>query len=100
MVSRKGINIYIPKYLMAVRNCTNIFVLLEVFSMVWSNGMNPPSILQQFNWSDQLIIVIFCTSGDSVPSIIWKRSRSSPYRRYFQHAQLIPIVGVGKRGEY
>ena len=22
------------------------------------------------------------------------------YRRYFQHAHFIPIVGVGKRGEY
>ena len=22
------------------------------------------------------------------------------HRRYFQHAQFIPIVGVGKRGEY
>ena len=26
MASRKGINIYIPKYFMAVRNCINIFV--------------------------------------------------------------------------
>ena len=23
-----------------------------------------------------------------------------PNRRYFQHAHFIPIVGVGKRGEY
>ena len=32
MASRKGINIYIPKYFMAVRNCINNFVLygLEV----------------------------------------------------------------------
>ena len=27
MASRTGINIYIPKYFMAVRNCINIFVL-------------------------------------------------------------------------
>ena len=59
MASRKGINIYIPKYFMAVRNCMHFFVLLEVLSMVWSNGMNPSSILQQFNWSHQLIIVCF-----------------------------------------
>ena len=34
MASRKGINIYIPKYFMAVRNCINIFLLygLEVRS--------------------------------------------------------------------
>ena len=25
---------------------------------------------------------------------------SYTYRRYFQHAHFIPIVGVGKRGEY
>ena len=25
---------------------------------------------------------------------------SSRHRRYFQHARFIPIVGVGKRGEY
>ena len=32
MASRTGINIYIPKYFTAVRNCINIFVLngLEV----------------------------------------------------------------------
>ena len=56
MASRKGIHIYIPKYFMAVRNCMDIFVLLEFFSMVWSNGMNSSSISQQFNWSHQLII--------------------------------------------
>ena len=27
MVSKKGIDIYIPKYFMAVRNCINILVL-------------------------------------------------------------------------
>ena len=26
MASRKGMNIYIPKYFMAVRNCINIFL--------------------------------------------------------------------------
>ena len=57
MTSRKGIYVHIPKYFMAVRNCINNFVLLKVLSMVWSNGMNPSSILQQFNWSHQLIIV-------------------------------------------
>ena len=35
------------------------FVLLEVLSMVWPNGMNSSSISQQFNWSHQLIIVFF-----------------------------------------
>ena len=30
MASRKGINIYIPKYSMAVINCINIFVLYEL----------------------------------------------------------------------
>ena len=32
MASRKGMNIYIPKYFMVARNCINIFVLygLEV----------------------------------------------------------------------
>ena len=59
MASRKGVNIYIPKYFMAVRNCINNFVLLEVLFMVWSNGMNPSSISQQFNLSHQLIIVFF-----------------------------------------
>ena len=50
MASRKGIhNIYIPKCFMAVRNCISIIFLLEVISMVWSNGMNPSSISQQFN---------------------------------------------------
>ena len=44
---------------MAVRNCINIFVLLEILFMVWSNGMNPSSILQQFNCSHLLIIVFF-----------------------------------------
>ena len=34
MASRKGINIYIPKYFMVVRNCIHIFVLLEFLSMV------------------------------------------------------------------
>ena len=57
MVIRKGIYIYIPKYFMAVRKCINIFVPLEVLSMVGSNGMNPSSISQQFNWLYQLIIV-------------------------------------------
>ena len=51
MASRRGINIYIPECSMAVRNCINIFVLLEVLSLVWSNGTNPSSISQQFNWS-------------------------------------------------
>ena len=58
MASRKGINIYIPKYFMAVRDCIHIFVQ-EVLSMVWSNEMNPPSISQQFNWSLQLVIVFW-----------------------------------------
>ena len=33
MASRKGINIYISRHFMAVRNCINIFVLygLEIF---------------------------------------------------------------------
>ena len=57
MASRKGTTVYIPKYFMAVRNCINIFVLLEVLYMVWSNGMNPSSISQQFNWSHQRMIV-------------------------------------------
>ena len=35
MLSRKGINIYIPKIFMTVRNCMNIFALLQVISMVW-----------------------------------------------------------------
>ena len=37
MASRKRINIYIPKYFMAVRNCINIFILygLEV-CLCWS----------------------------------------------------------------
>ena len=32
MASKKGIHIYIPKYILAVRNCINVFVLygLEV----------------------------------------------------------------------
>ena len=59
MASRNGINIYITKYFMAVRNCINVFVLLEVLSMFWSDGMNPSSISQQLNWSNQLIIVFF-----------------------------------------
>ena len=29
MASRKGIYVYIPEYLMAVRNCIHISVLLE-----------------------------------------------------------------------
>ena len=49
MASRKGIYIYVPKNAMVVRNCINIFVLLDVVSEVWSNGMNPSSISQQFN---------------------------------------------------
>ena len=59
MASRKGINIYIPKKIMAVRSCMNIFILLEVLSIVWPDGMNPSSILQQFNWSHQLMIFFF-----------------------------------------
>ena len=31
-------------------------------------------------------------NGGLLPDII--------HRRYFQHAHFIPIVGVGKRGEY
>ena len=53
MAKRKGIHIYIPKYFMAVRNYINNFVRLEVLSMVWSNGMNPPSISQKFSWPHQ-----------------------------------------------
>ena len=59
MASRKGIYIYVPKNAMVVRNCINIFVLLDVVSEVWSNGMNPSSISQQFNSSHQLMIVFF-----------------------------------------
>ena len=59
MASRKGIHIYIPKYFMTVRDCINIFVLLKVLFMVWSNGMKPSSISQQLNWSQQLIILFF-----------------------------------------
>ena len=44
---------------MAVRKYINIFVLVNVLSMVWLYGMNPLSISQQFNWSHQLIIVFF-----------------------------------------
>ena len=33
--------------------------------MVWSHGMNPSSISQQFNWSHQLMIVFLCTSRGS-----------------------------------
>ena len=29
-----------------------------------------------------------------------RASNKRCHRRYFQHAQFIPIVGVGKRGEY
>ena len=59
MASRKCINIYIPKYFMAVRNCTNIciptfYVLIEVLSMIWWYKMNPSSISKQFNWSEGL----------------------------------------------
>ena len=49
MASRKDIHIYIPKNAMVVRNCINIFVLLDVLSVDWSDGMNPSSISQQFN---------------------------------------------------
>ena len=44
MANRKGIHIYIPKYFMAVRNCINIFVLVEVLSIVWSIKWNEPAI--------------------------------------------------------
>ena len=30
MASRKGINIYIPRYVMAVRNCINMFILYRL----------------------------------------------------------------------
>ena len=50
---------FILRNIMAVRNCINIFYLLGVLFIVWSNGMNPSSISQQFNWSHQLIIVFF-----------------------------------------
>ena len=53
MASRKGIHIYIPKYFMVVRNCINGFVPLEVLSRICSDGINPSSISQQFNWSHQ-----------------------------------------------
>ena len=50
MASRKCIKIYISKYFMAVRKCIiNNFVLPEVLSMVWSPGMNPSAISEQFN---------------------------------------------------
>ena len=35
-----------------------------------------------------------------MPIIIQLFVRNFSYRRYFQHARFIPIVGVGKRGEY
>ena len=60
MASKKCINIYIPKYFMAVRNYINTYIRkyvctsIEVLSMVWSYGMNPSSISQQFNWSEGL----------------------------------------------
>ena len=48
---------------MVVRNCIHIFVLLEVLSIVWSNGMDSSSISQQFKWSHLLIIVFFVLFG-------------------------------------
>ena len=76
MASRKCTNICIPKYFMAVRMFINTFVLVEVLSMVWSDGRNPSSISQQFNWSHQLIIDCFGALLE-VPSMIWKRFRPS-----------------------
>ena len=35
MASRTGINIYIPTYFMAVRNCINIFVLDGLESLLY-----------------------------------------------------------------
>ena len=64
---------------MVVKNCINIFAVLEVFSRVGSNGMNPSSILQQFNWSHQLIIV-FCALLE-VPFPLWFRSDPDQVRR-------------------
>ena len=43
--------------------------------------------------------------GETIPTSVriketLVRSELNIYRRYFQHAHFIPIVGVGKRGEY
>ena len=56
-------------------------------------------------------LLIFNSSAEVVSSILAKSrilyyfffrggKRESMIRRYFQHAHLIPILGVGKRGEY
>ena len=48
-------------------------------------------------WFDGIIIFMFCYYWWLCTAV----NISVQYnRRYFQHAQFIPIVGVGKRGEY
>ena len=53
-----------------------------------------------------IIIIIVWEINENKPSDLYSsllhlsRHRRPCCRRYFQHAHFIPIVGVGKRGEY
>ena len=53
--------------------------------------MGSPRIIRFSN--TDIIVDDYRTTEGNIPIKI-------QYRRYFQHAHFLPIVGVGKRGEY
>ena len=82
MASRNGMNICISKYFTAVRNCigsTSKHFCSSRGSLYGLVKWNEPAIhFATVQLVTPIDDVFLCTSGDSVLSIIWKRSRPSP----------------------
>ena len=58
MASRKGINIYIPKYFMAVRNCIKSFVLYGLEVRLCGFVCISPNYVTVGNLNEPLIVLI------------------------------------------
>ena len=62
MANRKGINIHVPKYFMAVRNCINIFVLYRLeISLLTCSYIGELRNGQKFKCENEPFILLILT---------------------------------------
>ena len=88
LVSRDGLGSPVPR---------SLLISILRLNLVLTYGIPP-----ELRGGVHLFILNHHTpSGQSrVYRVTQLRTDGVHYRRYFQHAHFIPIVGVGKRGEY
>ena len=83
-------------------NKSSIFSLSMEMSRLTRDGTAEPVSRDQIlrHERGQGNIIFSCSADHEQDRQSYPVDPYSCYRRYFQHAHFIPIVGVGKRGEY